>query len=72
MNNQYLYGFYIFKAKCEVKFGNAVYVYGSSPELGDWNVQGAKRLEMFNENLWLAQIYLEKHHHYDYKFFISD
>ena len=71
MNNQYLYGFYIFNAKCEVKFGNAVYVYGSSPELGDWNVQGAKRLEMFNENLWLAQIYLEKHH-YDYKFFISD
>lgn len=71
MNNQYLYGFYIFNAKCEVKFGNAVYVYGSSPELGDWNVQGAKRLEMFNENLWLAQIYLEKHH-YDYKFFIND
>lgn len=71
MNNLYLYGYYIFRIELSIKFGDAVYVYGSSSQLGDWKIENAKRLELFDKNLWLSQLYLEKKH-YEYKFFISD
>ena len=71
MNNLYLYGYYIFRIQRAIKFGDAVYVYGSSSQLGDWKIENAKRLELFDNNLWLSQLYLEKKH-YEYKFFISN
>lgn len=40
--------------------GEEVYVVGSLPELGNWNIQNAKRMQWTNGNNWISEVRLKK------------
>ncbi len=64
-------GFINFLHRTKLEFGFALYIIGSIPELGNWIIQKAIRLECFNEHIWIKRIYIKKCQDIEFKFFIS-
>jgi cyclomaltodextrin glucanotransferase len=42
------------------KFGEDIYVTGNAPELGDWDMAKAFRLEYVNSNLWMGDLAIDE------------
>ena len=61
--------YFIYRSKLE--YGFALYIIGSSSELGKWVIQKAHRMDCFNESIWIKRISLKNCEKIEYKFFIS-
>lgn len=62
---------YTFTQKCKVKFGEALYLSGSLPELGQWIPSRALRMNCKYEHFWAVTVAIPIELNIEFKFFIA-
>jgi len=60
------------KMHMAVWYGQAIYLVGSCPELGSWNVKEAVRLEWNDGDLWRGSTFLRGTQDIEYKYVVAD
>ncbi|KRX02916.1 Carbohydrate-binding-like fold [Pseudocohnilembus persalinus] len=63
-----------FKIWNRVQFGQAIYLIGSTPQLGQWNVHNSVRLQWQEGDIWIVDILIpwENQQRIEYKYMVSD
>lgn len=60
------------KMHVSVTYGHAVYLVGSCPELGNWNIKEAVRLEWNEGDVWRGSTFLRGNNDIEYKYVQAD
>lgn len=56
----------------KLNYGESMYLVGSHPFLGEWNIEKSHELSIYEENIWHIYILLPSNIEVEFKYFVSD